>query len=331
MGNPSIRPFQGAPSRWLGQALALGALPTAAMAVLFWHAGWPSMLVNAAVGALCAVVVWGGYELASPWLLDHPRRCTPGQAALLALAKWIPLYSVLIFFCIWGISRFLRVDLWNPWSVTVTYLLGLMLSTVVVNVRGTAALVATARELERTRAHAAMLALKAQLSPHTLFNSLNAVTALIGDQPEAAERAMEHLSGLLRRVLQALDQESWTLGEELELVRDLLELEKARFGDRLSYQLSIAEADQGRPIPPLLLLPLVENSLKHGFRPKVGPCRLRLEVRGPRIRLEDDGVGRRPDAPEGIGLRSVRTRLEAVRGTLAWPASAAGCVVEVRL
>jgi LytS/YehU family sensor histidine kinase len=176
-----------------------------------------------------------------------------------------------------------------------------------------------------------MLALKAQLSPHTLFNSLNAIASLIADNPKGAEAAMEHLSGLLRRILQALEQEHWTLAEEFDLVRDLLELEKVRFGDRLGFQLVLPDADAEREIPPLLLLPLVENSLRHGFRPKVGPCHLRMEAQGARILLQDDGVGRIAAAPDGIGLRTVRKRLEASDGALSWPACAVGCAVEVRL
>ena len=316
---------------WLFKAVAVGALPSAALAGLFWAGGLRNMLVNALVGAFCAVVVWGGYELASPWLLDHPRRLTPGQAALLSLAKWLPLYSLLIFFCLYLVRRLSGLDLFNPFSVTVSYLLGLVLSNLVVGVRSTASMVATARELEQARAHASMLALKAQLSPHTLFNSLNAITALIADNPRGAEEAMEHLSGLLRRILQALEQDRWTLAEEFDLVRDLLELERARFGDRLSFQLVLPVQDEAREIPPLLLLPLVENSLKHGFRPKVGPCRLRMEAQGSRILVRDDGVGRRDDAAEGIGLRTVRRRLEVQGGSLAWSECGAGCAVEVRL
>ena len=331
MWNPDIRPFQGAPLRWLVKAAAVGALPTAAMAGLFWREGPAAVFMNALVGAFCAVVVWGGYELASPWLLDHPRRFSPGQAALLAIAKWLPLYSALIFICMALAGRIFRVDFFLPFPMTVTYLLGLVLSNLVVNARSTAAMVAAARNLEQARARAGMLALKAQLSPHTLFNALNAVASLIGDDPGAAEAALEHLSGLLRRVLQALEQERWTLAEEFELVRDLLELERVRFGDRLSFELLLPARDRDRLIPPLLLLPLVENSLKHGFRPKVGPCRLRLEADGARILLEDNGMGRRPDAPDGIGLRSVRSRLQAIDGRLAWPAAAAGCTVEVLL
>jgi LytS/YehU family sensor histidine kinase len=289
------------------------------------------MLSNALVGALCAVIVWGGYELASPWLLDHPRRLSPGAAALLAAAKWIPLYTLLILLALFLASRLFRIDLFNPFSITVSYLLGLVLSNLVVGTRSTAAMVAAARELEQARARASMLALKAQLSPHTLFNSLNAIASLIADNPRAAEDAMEHLSGLLRRILQALEQDHWTLAEEFGLVRDLLELEKVRFGDRLSFQLVLPEADAERGIPPLLLLPLVENSLKHGFRPKVGPCHLRMEAQGARILVQDDGVGRTGGAPDGIGLRTVRKRLEVRDGALSWPECASGCVVEVRL
>jgi len=289
------------------------------------------MLSNALVGAFCAVIVWGGYELASPWLLDHPRRFSPGQAALLTAGKWLPLYTVLIAFALWTARRVSGLDLFNPYSLTFTYLLGLVLSNLVMGVRSTAAMVAAARELEQARAHASLLALKAQLSPHTLFNSLNAIAALIADNPRGAEAALEHLSALLRRILQALEQERWSLAEEFDLVRDLLELERVRFGDRLSYRLELPERDADRAIPPLLLLPLVENSLKHGFRPKVGPCHLRMEARGPRILVQDDGVGRRAGAPEGIGLRTVRRRLEVQGGGLSWPESAAGCAVEVRL
>lgn len=289
------------------------------------------MLTNALVGAFCAVIVWGGYELASPWLLDHPRRFSPGQAALLSTAKWLPLYSLLILSCLYVARRVSGLDLFNRYSMTFTYLLGLVLSNLVMGVRSTAAMVAAARELEQARAHAALLTLKAQLSPHTLFNSLNAIASLIADNPQGAEEALEHLARLLRRILQALERERWTLAEEFDLVRDLLELERVRFGDRLSYQLDLPEPEGQREIPPLLLLPLVENSLKHGFRPKVGPCHLRMEARGSRILVQDDGVGRPAGAPDGIGLRTVRRRLEVLDGGLAWPECAAGCVVEVRL
>jgi len=75
----------------------------------------------------------------------------------------------------------------------------------------------------------------------------------------------------------------------------------------------------------------VENSLKHGFRPKVGPCALRVVADPSGIRVEDDGVGRAPGAPVGVGLAAVVSRLEAVGGVLEWPGTPAGCVAWVRL
>jgi signal transduction histidine kinase len=84
-----------------------------------------------------------------------------------------------------------------------------------------------------------------------------------------------------------------------------------------------------RVVPPLLLLPLVENALKHAFRPKPGPCALRVEARSGRLQVIDDGVGRAEDAPDGVGLRTVRQRLEAMGATFQWLEVAQGCAVEI--
>jgi two-component sensor histidine kinase len=80
-----------------------------------------------------------------------------------------------------------------------------------------------------------------------------------------------------------------------------------------------------------MLLPLAENALKHGFRPKVGTCHLSLRAFGHCVRIEDDGVGRDQNAQEGMGLRIVRKHLEAIGGSLGWPETDKGCIVEVRL
>ena len=84
-------------------------------------------------------------------------------------------------------------------------------------------------------------------------------------------------------------------------------------------------------IPPLLLLPLVENSLKHGFRPKVGSCTLSVTAGPWGIRVEDDGVGMAAGTKSGVGLEAVRSRLGMMGGTLVWPPVASGCCVVVRL
>ncbi|MBP7618289.1 MAG: histidine kinase [Geothrix sp.] len=326
-----VRPFQGAPFRWLLKAIALGALPTALIVWIVWPGGLLPVIINALIGAFCAVIIWGGYELASPWLMDHPRRLPPDRAALLSLGKWIVLYVGLVALCLSLGNLVFRINLLNPFTVLFTGLIGLLLSSLVVSVRTTSSLVATARDLEQARGQANLIALKAQLSPHTLFNALNTIAALIPEDPTGAERAVEHLSSLLRRILQALELESWTLQEEFQLVRDLLELERIRFGDRLEVDLDLSPSLASRPIPPLMLLPLAENALKHGFRPKVGACHLSLRAAGCCVTVADDGVGRDPGAPEGVGLRTVRERLEAMGGGLRWPVTDRGCIVEVSL
>ena len=132
-------------------------------------------------------------------------------------------------------------------------------------------------------------------------------------------------------MLSALEQPAWPLREEFQLLEHLLRLEELRFGERLRFELVLEPAMAETAVPPLLLLPLVENALKHGFRPKVGPCHLRVEAAAGTIRIQDDGEGRAPDAAEGLGLRTVRERLEASGGALTWPTVAQGCAVEVRL
>ncbi len=157
------------------------------------------------------------------------------------------------------------------------------------------------------------------------------VAALIPEEPARAEEATLRLSGLLRRILAALEQPLWTLQEEFSLLEDLLALESLRFEGRLSFNLDLEPAMASIPVPPLLLLPLVENSLKHGFRPKVGSCTLRVGAKGGRVLVRDDGAGRDPVAPDGVGLRTVKERLDAHGGGLRWMEAAEGCTVEVRL
>lgn len=139
------------------------------------------------------------------------------------------------------------------------------------------------------------------------------------------------LSALLRRILGALERPEWSLREEFQLLEHLLRLEELRFGERLSFDLRLAPAMAETSVQPLLLLPLVENALKHGFRPKVGSCHLRVEAAEGSIQVEDNGVGRAPGSPEGLGIRTVRERLQASGGSLHWPETRQGCVVEVRL
>lgn len=329
---PSESPLRTQPWTWLLKAILAGSLPSVLVEVYFGRLDARMLLLSGTIGTIFAVIIWGGYECISEWLEQHPATLSPSQAALLILGKWTLVYFSLVAVCIALVRALFGVDLVeNRQNAFFTVFIGLVISGPIVNLRSISRMVAAARALEQARAQASFLALKAQLSPHTLFNALNTIASLIPENPKAAERAVERLSALLRRILTALEREHWTLGEEFQLLRDLLELQHARFGERLTFELDLPESEEDRMIPPLLLLPLLENSLKHGFGAKVGSCHVSVRVENGVVHVRDDGSGRDEDAPEGVGIRTVRQRVEALGGRLAWPRVPAGCLVEVYL
>lgn len=319
------------PLLWFVKAVLIGFLSSAVV-------GWVIMghhprrtLMFGGIGAIFCVVMWGGSEFLQPWLYRINPRHSALRSALIVQLRWLITYTLLLGLAFGLVRLFFGLNLAPTLrSGLFSALIGYLISSVIVSFFQMKHLVETTRELEQAKARAGFLALRAQLSPHTLFNALNTIAALIPESPRAAEHTVEGLSRLLRRILEALEREQWTLREEFELLKDLLELEQARFGERLHINLSLPEREAERSVPPLLLLPLVENSLKHGFRSKVGPCHLHILGDAQGVSITDDGVGRALQAAEGVGLRTVRERLEALGGRLEWPLVDSGCRVEVR-
>jgi len=172
------------------------------------------------------------------------------------------------------------------------------------------ALQVSAREAE-------LRAVRSQLNPHFLFNSLNSINALVGSDPEGARRMCEGLGDFLRRTLQLGARESVTLAEEMALVDRYLAIEQVRFGTRLGVERAISAEAAACLLPPLLLQPLVENAIKHGVTERVEGGRLSLSARCEAgrlvIALENpvDDDARTPEG-EGMGLVIVRRRLEAL-------------------
>jgi hypothetical protein len=159
-------------------------------------------------------------------------------------------------------------------------------------------------------------ALRAQLNPHFLFNSLNSINALVGSDPEGARRMCERLGDFLRRTLALGARDDVALAEELELVERYLAIEQVRFGERLRVERDFAPDALACRVPPLLLQPLVENAVKHGVAGRIdgGAVRLTARLRGDALLLEvhnpvDEDAPGRPGA--GMGLENVRRRLEA--------------------
>jgi sensor histidine kinase YesM len=183
-----------------------------------------------------------------------------------------------------------------------------------------------ALERERRRAAEALQAetaarlalLQAQIEPHFLFNTLANIQTLIKDDPDTAGVILDKLNAFLRTSLRRSRDPSATVGEELAIVEALLAIAAARLGPRLAYEISARPDLRALPLPPLLLQPLVENAIRHGIEPAVAGGAIRVDIRQASEALEltvtDTGVGLGSDAPEGVGLASVRARLASLYG-----------------
>ena len=178
------------------------------------------------------------------------------------------------------------------------------------------------QEQEKLLLAAKIEALKSQINPHFLFNTLTSISSLIRSQPEMARTLINKLSGLLRRLLRS-HEHFVTLREELESIDEYLDIEVVRFGPKLRVRKEISPDTTDVVVPSMILQPLVENSIKHGLSRKVGigtiVIRSWRENARVLIEVEDDGMGfmmDRLDQPmaSGIGLANVRERLRVIFG-----------------
>jgi len=172
--------------------------------------------------------------------------------------------------------------------------------------------------LKRLLTEAELKALRTQVDPHFLFNTLNTIADLISRNPQQAERMTERLAECFRYALAKHSRALSTLDEELGFARQYLEIEQVRFGDRLRVQLSRGDARGDEAVPSLLLQPLLENAIRHGLAPvREGGCvtvQAHREGKRLHLRIEDNGVGLRPGFADhaGIGLRNVQERLRTL-------------------
>ena len=172
------------------------------------------------------------------------------------------------------------------------------------------------RVREHAEAKARFEALQARIRPHFLFNSMNVIASLIPTRPQQAERAIEDLSDLFRAALGGDAMARGTLGEELELVRRYLDIEKLRLGERLRVQLDVDDLPPDLPMPRLLLQPLVENAVYHGIQqlPDGGT----VSLRGRRVDGAIELTISNPCPPQharlpgrhGMALANTRSRIE---------------------
>jgi two-component system LytT family sensor kinase len=208
-------------------------------------------------------------------------------------------------------------------TMTALVLLGSVLAVAVpIRIWNTARVEHRLQEQEKLLLAAKVEALKSQINPHFLFNTLTSISSLIRSQPDTARLLITKLSGLLRRLLRQ-DEHFVTLREEIASIDEYLDIEVVRFGPKLTVRKEIDPNTLDVIVPSMILQPLVENAIKHGLARKVGAgcitIRSRREDGRAVIEVDDDGMGmtiERLDQPmsSGIGLANVRERLRVIYG-----------------
>lgn len=180
-----------------------------------------------------------------------------------------------------------------------------------------------AADLEARLTSAKLQALRMQINPHFLFNTLNSIAALVYVNPRAADEMLGDLSGLLRRSLDSMEEQEIPLAKELDFIGAYLRIEQKRFGERLRVEQIIPDELMKALVPALILQPLVENAIRHGIEPQRGPGIVSIEARQADKQLHlivrDNGGGLpgvdlNSSAQRGIGLANTQARLQGLYG-----------------
>lgn len=173
------------------------------------------------------------------------------------------------------------------------------------------------QNIKHLRTQAQLMALQSKINPHFLFNTLNTMLSLVYKSPEKVETMILNLSDIYRKVLQLPENESITLKEETDLIREYLEIEKIRMGERLGFNIFLEPELETVKIPPLLIEPIVENAVIHGISTKPQGGTVDIEIKRKKnkiaIQIVDNGTGfEKHPAKTGFGLQSIRERLQLI-------------------
>jgi signal transduction histidine kinase len=278
-------------------------------------AGWQRFRNNFLYGLAYANCIGWPAWLLGPQIGSRTARMRP-------LARWAVVVASLTIMGVVGSLLALSVLAGSgmiAWSqYWVRFRGGLQLNLVVTLVTGTGFFMYESlryrSQYETARARVASL--ESRLQPHFLFNTLNSISALIPDDPKAADQMIGRLAALLRFSLDATDRHTVQLDRELKVMTDYLQIEKARFGNRLQYSIDVPRELWVTQVPPFSLQTLVENSVKHGGN------EIRVTGRNGNglvlLNVWDSGKGFAKDAfVPGHGLENLRSRLNALWGSSA--------------
>jgi two-component system, LytTR family, sensor kinase len=300
-----------------------------------WTMPWPDLLVlNAAFFAGWA---WLGL-LALPVVRRHPLHWHPGPIALhLLLGAVLAQVDVTLGYAVYAQLLRPHADLALPALARLAFEscfhLGLLTYFGFVAVvqahdslRRATASERLAAQMQQALLQAQLQALRQQLQPHFLFNTLHAIGAWMHVDVRTAERMLNRLAELLRMSLRQPQATTVPLGQELEMLRTYLDIEQLRFEDRLRVDWSVGQGLLDSPVPPFVLQPLVENAIRHGIAPHAagGDIAIRAYRQAQHLLLEVENSGTPADAAGrpagaapgglGIGLPNTRARLRALYG-----------------
>ena len=307
---------------WTTAAVIEAVALDASAAAPFEH-GFPNLILSHAV---LGVLVWGAWR----------------AHAHLELWKRRPLHAVSVHaamgggaLAIWGAAEttFMRLrygeDFWqlvyaDSWtlqllSVVLLYTAAVGVGVIVQSFDREQLRQQREAELGLVARDAELTAIKSQLQPHFLLNSLNSILALVEHDPARAKAMLERLAAFLQSVFDRLDEPLVLLHLELDTVRDYLKIEQVRFQDRLQFTVESDGETKQVSVPPFLLQPLVENAVKHGIQPHLrqGEVRVTAHRQGARVHVAVSDTGSGPNASlgaSGRGIDLTRRRLRATYG-----------------
>jgi two-component system, LytTR family, sensor kinase len=263
---------------------------------------------------LTPLVVWLArrYPLDRPWRWRHAA-IHAGAGVLVAIAKTAAERALFAWL----------TGMWMYWLASTLALQFVIYCGIVAAAHGVG-YYQRSREREQLEARLAetrFQLLTMQLQPHFLFNTLNTIAELVHHDPDAADYMITNLSDLLRRALELGAAQEIPLATELDLLSRYLDIQKARFGDRLQVRIAVEDGALDASVPVLLLQPLVENAIRHGLAERIASGRIDVEARRAGdtlvVTVTDDGPGAPEEAVNGrerLGLGNTRARLETLYG-----------------